>query len=163
MIKKLFSFLFLVLSIMLIALPVSAETSDGTIISTVVPHKYTITLDIVGNGSVEYEDVLYKDGDTIQVIEGTDMTFKLQADSKYKLKSVLYNGQNVTEQITDSVIAINNVQQDGTLAVTYVKLGGILNPATGDNSNILLWSILALGSAVTFIGIVFKMKKAKHS
>lgn len=162
MIKKTFLSLLLLVSVMLFAVPVSAEASGGTVISTVVPHKYTITFDVVG-GSIEYENALYKNGDKIQLTEGTDLTFKLHADSQYKLKQVSYNGQNITDQVSDGVIVIKNVQQDGTLGVTYTKIGSIISPLTRDNSNLLLWMILALGSVVTLAGIGLQTKKSKHS
>lgn len=163
MTKKLFYYLFLVLSVMLFIVPVSAEASGGTVISTVVPPKYTITFDIDGKGSVEYEDVFYKDGDTIQVREGTDMTFRLQPDKDYKLKSLSYNGKNVKQQVSDNVLIIKNVQENGTLAVTFAKNGSAVIPATGENNSILLWSMLAFGSVVALAGIVFKMKKSRLS
>lgn len=89
MTKKLFSCLFLVMTVMSAIVPVSAEASGGTVITTVVPQKYTITFDIDGSGSVEYDGIVYKDGDTIQLREGTDVTFQLQSGKDYKLKSVL--------------------------------------------------------------------------
>lgn len=163
MTKKLFSYLFLVMSVMLIAVPMSVEASDGTVISTIVPQKYTITFDIDGGGSVEYEDVLYKDGDTIQVMEGTDLKLILHMDNHYKLKSVSFNGKDLTKQVSDSVITIKNVQQNGTLAVTYVKRGSIATPTTGDEYNILLLMILTLGSIGTLAYIRLQAQKSKHS
>lgn len=162
MTKKLFSYLLLVMSVMLLVIPVSAEASGGTVISTVVPSKYTITFDIDGSGSIEYENVLYKNGDTIQVTEGSDLTFVFHADSQYKLKSVSYNGQNVTKQVSDNGITIKNVQQDGTFCVTYAKSGSIISPTTGDNSNIMLWTILAFGSVAILSSIGLQTRKSKH-
>lgn len=127
--KKLFSYLFLVLSVMLIIVPVSAEASGGTVISTVVPSKYTITFDIEGGGSVTYDGVIYEDGDTIRVTEGTNMTFQIKPYEDCKLKSVSYNGKKVTKQVSDNAITIENVQQDGTLAVTFSKKGSFFTPA----------------------------------
>lgn len=161
--KKLFFTLFLVISVMLIALPVSAEASGGTVISTVVPPKYTIMFDIDGSGSVEYDGIVYKNGDTIQVREGTDMTFKIQVPGGYKLKSVSYDGQNMTNQVSDGTITIQNVQQNGALAVAFAKTGSTASPATGDNSHILLWSALASVGLVALVGITIKTKKSKHS
>lgn len=163
MTKKLFSCLFLVMTVMLIGVPVSAETSGGTVISTVVPQKYTITFDIDGGGSVEYDSIVYKDGDSIQVTEGTDLSFAFHTDSQYKLKTVSYNGENVTKQVSDDSITIKNVQQNGTLVVTYTKIGNVITPATGDNSHIWLWTMLALGSMGILAILVLKSKKSKHS
>lgn len=163
MTKKLFSCLFLVMTVMLIGVPVSAETSGGTVITTVVPQKYTITFDIDGGGSVEYDSIVYKDGDSIQVTEGTDLSFVFHADSQYKLKTVSYNGENVTKQVSDDSITIKNVQQNGTLIVTYTKIGSIITPATGDKSHIWLWTMLALGSMGILAILVLKNKKSKHS
>lgn len=163
MTKKLFSYLLLVAVIMLIALPVSAEASGGTVISTVVPPKYTIIFDIDGSGSVEYDGIAYKDGDTVQVREGTDMTFKLPVPDGRKLKSVSYNGQDITDQISDGVVTIKNVQQNVTFAVTYAKTGSAVAPATGDSSHIWLWTILAFGSIGMIAVTALKAKKSKHS
>lgn len=91
------------------------------------------------------------------------MTVQLQPGRDYKLKFISNNGKNVKRQVSDNAITIKNVQENGTLSVTFAKSGSIVNPATGDNSNILLWSILAFGSAVTLFGIAFKTKKTKHS
>lgn len=148
---------------MLIAISVSAEASDGTVISTVVPRKYTITFAIDGGGSVEYEDVLYKDGDTIQVMESTDLKLILHMDNHYKLKSVSFNGEDLTKQVSDSVITIKNVQQNGTLAVTYMKSGSIITPITGDDYNNLFFMILILGSIGTLVYIRLQAPKSKHS
>lgn len=163
MIKKLFSYLLLVAAVMLITAPVSAEASGGTVISTVVPSKYTINFDIDGSGSVEYEEVLYKDGDTIQVMEGTDLKLILHMDNHYKLKSVSFNGKDLTKQVSDSVITIKNIQQKGTLAVTYMKSGSIATPTTGDDYNILLLMMLTLSSIGTLACIRLQAQKSKHS
>lgn len=162
MVKKLFSYLLLVLSVMLTIVPVSAEASGGTVISTVVPPRYTITFEISGSGSVEYDGIVYKNGDTVQVREGTDMTFHLRADNGYQLKSVSYNGKSVKKQVSDNMLTIENVQQDGTLAVTFAKTGSANSPATGDTNRILLWSMLALGSAAALVAVTFRTRKSKH-
>ena len=86
MTKKLLSCLFLVMAVMLIGVPVSAEASGGTVISTVVPQKYSITLNISDGVNVEYDGVIYKDGDTIQVTEGADLTFRLQVLERARYK-----------------------------------------------------------------------------
>lgn len=163
MTKKLFSCLFFVMAVILAIVPVSAEASGGTVISTVVPPKYTIIFDIDGSGSVEYDGIAYKDGDTVQVREGTDMTFRLQADKDYKLKSLSYNGKNVKQQVSDNVLIIKNVQENGTLAVTFAKSGSAVAPATGDSSHIWLWTILAFGSIGMIAVTALKAKKSKHS
>lgn len=163
MTKKLFSCLFLVMAVMSAIVPVSVEASGGTVITTVVPQKYTITFDIDGSGSVEYDGSVYKDGDTIQVREGTDMTFQLQSGKDYKLKAVSYNGKNVKGQVSDNTITIENVQENGTLAVTFAKSGSVITPATGDNSHIWLWTMLALGSMGILAILILKNKKSKHS
>lgn len=162
MAKKLLFSLFLVMLVISIAAPVSAEASDGTVISTVVPQKYTITFHIDGGGSVECDGITYKSGDTIQVEEGTDVAFKLQPPDGYKLKSVSYNGQDVTKQVSDGVVAVKSVQQNATLSVIFTKIGGLIAPATGDTSHILLWSMLAFGSLIALIGITFKAAKLKY-
>lgn len=163
MTKKLLSCLFLVMAVMLIGVPVSAEASGGTVISTVVPQKYSITLNISDGVNVEYDGVIYKDGDTIQVTEGADLTFRLQVLDGYKLKSVSYNGQDIKDQVSDDSITIKNVQQNGTLVVTYTKIGSVITPATGDKSHIWLWTMLALGSMGILAILVLKNKKSKHS
>lgn len=166
MTKKLLWCLFLVMSVMLIGVSVSAEASSGTAISTVVPQKYSITFDIDGGGSIEYEDVLYKNGDSVQVTEGSDLNLVLHADSQYRVKKVSYNGENVTKQVSDGNIMIKNIQQNGKLVVTYTKITKIgsvvIPPITGDDSHILIWSILALGNVGIAI-ITFNNKKSKHS
>lgn len=132
-------------------------------ISTVVPQKYSITLNISDGVNVEYDGVIYKDGDTIQVTEGADLTFRLQVLDGYKLKSVSYNGQDIKDQVSDDSITIKNVQQNGTLVVTYTKIGSVITPATGDKSHIWLWTMLALGSMGILAILVLKNKKSKHS
>ena len=163
MTKKLLSCLFLVMAVMLIGVPVSAEASGGTVISTVVPQKYSSTLNISDGVNVEYDGVIYKDGDTIQVTEGADLTFRLRVLDGYKLKSVSYNGQDIKDQVSDDSITIKNVQQNGTLVVTYTKIGSVITPATGDKSHIWLWTMLALGSMGILAILVLKNKKSKHS
>lgn len=163
MTKKLFFTLFLVISVMLIAVPVSADAPGGTAISTVVPQKYVFTLDITDGGSVEYGGIIYRNGDTLRVTEGESMTFKLQIPEGHKLKSVSYDGQDITDSVSDGAVTIENPVQNGALVVTYEKIGSIIAPITGDTGRILLWSALASVSLVALVGITIKTKKSKHS
>ena len=161
MIKKTLSGMMTFLIAMLSAMPVYAMADGKQTITVVIPSTCEIRIQIDGSGYILYEGDAYGNGSTIQVAEHSDLALTIKADSQYDLKTVSYNDQDVTKQVTDGVLQIADVKQDGTVHVTFVKIEGSL-PRTGDISLLWTWAMLAAGSFCLIVGAWVRRKKPKH-
>ena len=65
--------------------------------------------------------------------------FEIKPDNGYKIKSVIYNGENVTSKVYGGKFVVKSVELDGSLKVTFES---ITSPRTGDSSNLALWSAM---------------------
>lgn len=107
--KKIFLSLFLLVAVIVFAVPVSVEASGGTVVSTIVPQKDTSSSDTDDDRNVYKEE-----------------------------------------------------QQSETPVVTNTKSGSTATSKTGDDTNVLLWVITALGSIGILAGIGLQAKISKH-
>ena len=141
-----------VLIICCIPLPVLASE---TTLTTTVPAQVSVKLEIEGNGKVEVNGKSYTESTTIEVNRHTKTEFYLIPNSDYELKAILYTDENVCSELRDSIFALQEIESDSVLKVTFTPKS--LPPKTGDNS-FPLW-IYAILMIISILGIAFAVKK----
>ncbi len=141
--KKYISALLLTVFILMLA-PVAY--AGDTVLTTNVPYDHTISLDIGSGGSVNGLC-----GKTeISADRHSKVIFEIKPDSGYKIKSVIYNGEDVTAKVSGGKFVIESIESDGSLKVTFQSSR---SPQTGDSSNLALWSAMLFlsGAAMCFL------------
>ncbi len=103
-----------------------------TVLTTVVPEKMTLHLEIAGSGQVFYKGSCYNRSTTLTVLETDDVEFLLQPSKGWKIARVTYNGVNQRFHIQGNVLTLKELQLDSVLTVTFAAKGG--NPDTGDSA-----------------------------
>lgn len=141
--------LFLAAIVML--LPVTAWAQETTL-TTVVPSSHILHIELIGDGTVIVDGVAYTKTADIQVQRQCRPEISIQAADGSKIKTVLWDGENVTETVTNGKWIAPAVTEDVVLSVTFEKIGSI--PQTGDCFHPKLWFVLlilsVLGLAVFF-------------
>lgn len=135
----------LVLALCCLSFGASAATT--TLTTTVPAAEHTLRLDIGAGGSVNG-----KRGEAEMTVEhGQDLALTIAADAGYGLRSVSYNGTDVTALVCDGQLVLKAVESDGELVVRFAR-HGLHNPQTGDTAQPLLWAATAtLGGAGVYI------------
>lgn len=141
--KKYISALLLTVFILMLA---PAAFADSTILTTFVPTEHIISLNI-GNGG----NVNGLCGKTEMAVDRhSRVVFDIKPDSGYRIKSITYNGKDVTAKVSSGKFVIASVECDGSFGVTFECLR---SPQTGDSSNIVLWSAMLIfsGAAINLL------------
>ncbi len=113
-----------------------AESSVLELQATVAA-EHTITVACSSGGRITLEDGT-EPGDVLQVGHNRALVFCIVADKGYKVKSVLWDGDDVTSWYRDGKLTIPALLKDGVLQVIYEKETNA--PATGDASRpIMVW------------------------
>ena len=140
--KKYISALLLTVFLLVLA---PAALADSTILTTNVPSTHTISLDVGSGGSVNG----LRGKTEIGADRHSKVVFEIKPDSGYKIKSVIYNGEDVTSKVSGGKFIIESVENDGNLKVTFQSS---ISPQTGDSSNLVLWSaMLFLSGAAMYL------------
>ena len=134
----------LLLTVFILLLSPTAYAGD-TVLTTSVPYDHTISLDIGSGGSVNGLC-----GKTeISADRHSKVIFEIKPDSGYKIKSAIYNGEDVTSKVSGGKFIIESVESDGSLKVTFQSSR---SPQTGDSSNLAIWSaMLFLSGAAMYL------------
>ena len=77
------------------------------------------------NGTVEYKNTTLLPETSIQVPKGQDAVFTLKPSPTYIVQSVTLNGEDVTSQVVDNVLTIENVNAAVQLEVNFQVLAEI--------------------------------------
>lgn len=144
----------LVAVLIICCIPLPALASETTL-TTTVPAQFSVKLEIEGNGKVEVNGKSYTESTTIEVNRHTKTEFCLIPNSDYELKAILYNDENVFSELRDSIFALQEIESDSVLKVTFTPKS--LPPKTGDNS-FPLW-IYAILMIISILGIALAVKK----
>ena len=147
--KKYISALLLTVFILMLA---PAAFADNTTLTTSVPTKHSISLDIGSGGSVNGLRGLNES----RACRHSKVVFEIKPDSGYAIKAVLCNGENVTAEVVDGRFVIESLEADVVLKVTFQSL---TSPQTGDDSNLLMWSALLLMSSAGMYLLRRKMRE----
>ena len=126
-----------------------------TTLTTTVPSRVSVKLEIEGNGKIEVNGKSYTENTTIEVDRHTKTEFCLIPNSDYELKAILYNDENVFSELRDSIFALQEIENDSVLKVTFAPKNA--SPKTGDNS-FPLWIYVVL-MIISILGIAFAVKK----
>ena len=146
--KKYISALLLTVFILMLA---PLAFADSTTLTTSVPTIHSISLDIGSGGSVN--------GLCGKTEIGADrhskIVFEIKADSGYKIRSAIYNGEDVGAKVSGGKFVIESLESDGSLKVRFLRR---ISPQTGDNSDMLLWSAVLILSGT---GVCLLRKKVR--
>ena len=147
--------------------------SSTTTITTQVPETHKATLTIAGKGTVTVNgqtcegEVSHME---VKIPRLTETEWKFSPADGYTLEEVLYNGTDVTEEVTDYTYRAEPVNEDGTeVKVVFTeKTSGTTgkdSPKTGDDTPISLWMGAMTVSAVLAaccLGLYRKKKIHTH-
>lgn len=108
-----------------------AKSSSATMITTRVPDTHSAELSITGEGTVTVAGNTYTETTEIQIPRLEEVTWQFDPADGYRLKEVIYNGTDVTEELSGNTYTAQPVNEDGTeIRVVFVEgIGG-----TGDTS-----------------------------
>lgn len=167
-------------AVLFLPLSVSASESGTTTLTTKVPDTHNVELVIEGKGTVKVDKQEYKTSQTIKIPRLTQLTYEFVADEDWQLKSVSYGKENSVKEValTGTSFTPEEVYEDGyTLHVVFTKkdktdAGGTDkgdngtnkgdNVQTGDQTNVVLWGVLLIGSAVAVCSLKKKKIKTNH-
>lgn len=124
----------LLLTVFILLLSPTAYAGD-TVLTTNVPYDHTISLDISSGGSVNG----LRGKTEIGADRHSKVVFEIKPDSGYKIKAVIYNGEDVTAKVSGGKFVIESVECDGSLKVTFQSSR---IPQTGDDSCLPFWLII---------------------
>lgn len=149
-------FLFLVLIVAL--LPVSVWAQETTL-TTTVPSVHTLHIALNGNGQIVVDGVPYKQTASLQIKRHSTPEISVIPDSGWKLKSVLLDGQDITEEFQSGAFAFSEMREDLKLTVVFEEQSS--TPQTGDQSNIEILYLLMFLSVIGIILCVMVRRKTR--
>ena len=89
-------------------------------------------------GTVSLNGANFSASQTIKVYRDTDVTLAIAAAEGYEQPKVTVNGQDVTAQLQDNTLKIENIQEAKTIVVTYSKMKFQIAKQTTQNGTIEL-------------------------
>lgn len=149
------------------AMPVYAQSGEVSV-KTTVPETHSAVLLIAGEGTVTVNGDSYTVQDKeieLQIPRLKEVKWTFVPAEGYVVKSVLYNGTDVTAELTDKTYNAAPINEDGTrVEVTFVKGqdgSGTDNVQTGDDSHISLWMMVLFTSLIVSAGIGLQLRRKK--
>lgn len=140
-------------------IPLSAFAAETTL-STTIPLKFTVKIEIYGKGSVIVEGVEYSQNAEIVVKRNERISYSILPGAGYDVRSVFYNDVDVTEQLKDGIFTAL-ADKDGKLNVTFGEISGV--PKTGEDSNLKGAIIMMMLSvAMIIVAIAWKIKNERE-
>ena len=102
---------------------ISNINSDNTLaveFEAIPPTTYTLSIMALGNGSATYNGIEVRNKTTLfTVTEGTSTTISFTPDANYRIKNVKVNNAEVTSQVSNGQITINDITSNTALAVEF--------------------------------------------
>lgn len=137
-------------------IPVEALAST-TELTTGVPDSVSLHVEITGKGTATVgEERLSKTG-TISVKRHQPFDIYLKPRSGYRITAVYLNGKSVLSSIKSEKLAIDELNLDGILSVTFSKVssstaskGDTSNPRTGDRQGTAV-TVAALTAMISMV------------
>jgi len=144
---------------LLFPLTASAEV---TTLSASVPEQVTLSVEITGKGTVTVNGQSTSKTEKFLVDRLDDVTVSIVADTNYLLKAVYLDGADVTDNLKNGVLTIENIQFDTGLTVICTQKSLWIpetNPATGDTSALYAFLLCWLASLTMLIVLLRSNRK----
>lgn len=110
------------ISVTAMAQDLSSENSSGTMtVSVEVPESHNITVNYNDGGYVKLNGEKVKKGDSVEVERLADVSLSFITRSGYRLDKVSVDGVDVTDDVKYSTYAIDDIIDDRTVDVEFVK------------------------------------------
>lgn len=89
--------------------------------ASAIGNTHTLTYTQVGNGSVSYSDAILASGSSVRVNEGAPITLQFASRGDFSLSQVLFNGQDITSQVSGNQLTLSGLSADGNLEVHFTS------------------------------------------
>lgn len=125
-----------ILIVVLLSL-LSASTvsfASETILSTTVPSYFTLQIDISGHGNVEVMGQEFTESGNIRIERNQSVELIFIPDENYHIEKVRFNDKDITDNLQDNRITIDELEKDSVLSVVFAEKqeSGIFK--TGDST-----------------------------
>ena len=114
----------LILTLLLSLFIPAYAKSAVTTLRTTVPSQFDMSLTIEGKGSVKLNRKLYKKSTTVKIDRNTQEEITIKPNLLYKVKSVSYNGEDITAQLKNGVYTTPYIVGNARMSVCFIKSGG---------------------------------------
>ena len=149
-------FLLNIIAICIIAMFAVSANAQETILYTVVPEQSNIDIMITGQGSVIIGENEYFETTENQVIQNTVKEITVIADEGWTLKSIFFNGANITYSGFNNTYIVGEIKKDNNLAATFEEIVSKDNPKTGESNDISAHIIVLTVSLIILMFIIRK-------
>ena len=146
----------LVLIVMLLPITVWAQE---TTLTTTIPSSHTLHMEVTGNGTIKVDGVAYTTTADIQIQRQCRPEISLQITEGQKIKSVLWDGDDVTAAFQSGKWTAPEILEDAVLTVVFEGPSDI--PQTGDHRPLDFWVLLMFLSAGLF-GLLMASQKRRN-
>lgn len=110
---------------------------------------YKFNLLVTTGGSVTIFNTSYSNQTlSTSIKEGDDVSFSINADKGFILKSLIVNGTDVTKDVNNNTYLISSINQDTSVEVTFTELTD--TPAPAPNGDCATPTINVSGNKMTF-------------
>lgn len=143
---------------LVLSISVTANTGNTTL-TTSVPASFALTLEIQGNGTVTINAETYTESNVLQIPCNTDVTLQIVPEQGSNIKSVLYNGSDITGALIDGVVMLPTMSGDSKLNITFGA--GHNTPQTGDHAfrSLVMAGIIMMLSLLCLVAVWRAKKK----
>lgn len=161
--KRILSIVILISAMILpLSFPLTAS-AEVTTLSTSVPKQVALSVEITGKGTVTVNGKSTGKNAEFLVDRLKDADVLIAANSGYLLKAVYLDGEDVTDNLINGLLTIEDIQFDTDLVVIFVykESGHIGNiPETGDRSHLGTLLLCCFGS-LTMLMILLRGNRKK--
>lgn len=155
--KKLISVSLLFTFVMFICMPLTAF-AQNTKLTTTVPPQFLLKIEIDGKGEIQVGEKCFSETTTVSVKRHTKTAITVIPAANYEIKSVLYNGEAMTENFQNHTLILPEPTDDSILNITFEEKSQ--PPQTGDNPYLLyLCVIVMIFSGLTLVWLTIKRDK----
>lgn len=158
--KRKFTTFFVVVIMVVCLFPSLALAENDTEIRTSVPAEYTIRINCGNDGSIQVRGAKQVHADLYVAERFSDVVITVTPNRGYEIQhiDVDYTGDFVMES---HQIMLNRIWDNSVISISFCPIQNFSDtPKTGDSTNIVFWTALALTSAILTI---LSLQKAKRT